>query len=415
MKKSFNKPYIHTLFNKVAYSGCMFISNAILTRALGVNLKGDYTWLINYASIISIILGLGIYQSIPYFYRKAHDKREMVKEYFNIFIFQFIIYVLLAIGIILFNHGNITVTLLAILIIVDTLSQQLNMLLLIDDIIMRNKIFIGGAFVNLVLSIVVYVFLRNNLVAATFVTVAVKIFYIFGYSAILKIVPNFSKISFYSIFSKIKFGYLPMLSFLMTTLNYKVDVLMLKSAGNVSAQMLSFYSVGVSLAELAWFLPDVFKEVLFSKTARDNNYEEIASVLRISNFLMMVVVLGIVVCGRILILLFFGKQFLNSYFITIILFLGIPAMSWFKIINTLFNAQGKRKLNFMILTLSAVCNIVVNYISIPYLGIYGAGLASILSYTITGMIFLVLFSRCSGIKFRHLFILKKKDFKVLLK
>lgn len=409
-----DKPYIHTLFNKIMYAVVTFVANAIIARALGVGLKGEYAWVLNMSNLIAIIAGMGIYQSIPYFKRNGQEETDIVQEYVNIFLLQFIIYVVVVAVILLFNRKE-SMVLVLILALGDMYSQQLNMLMLVDNIFMRNKIFIWGAYLNIVISVLCYVFFKDNLAVAVGVLVCVKVFYVFGYMISMKKFPHPFRIKIKSVLQKLKFGYLPMLSFLLITLNYKVDVLMLKADSHITPIQLSFYAVGVSIAELAWFIPDVFKEVLFFKTAQNNNYEEVSAILRISNFVIGFVIIFIIIAIKPMIWICYGKAFMPSYKVTILLFLGIPAMSWFKIIQTLFNAQGRRKLTFSVLAVSAVINIVTNALTIPRIGIYGAAVSSILSYSICGIFFIIIYSKVSKTKIRHLIIMRKDDIKVLIK
>lgn len=415
IKKISDKPYLHTLYSKVLYAALTFIANAIVARALGVELKGDYTWVINMANLVAIVAGLGIYQSIPFFKRQDGDNTDIVQEYVNIFIFQFLIYVLIASGVIFFFKGEELITLVCVLALVDVYSQELNMLMLVDNIFMKNKIFIWGSYLNFGCSVLCYVFFKDNLAIAVGILVLVKVFYIIGYLLSMKKKPHPFGTSVSSICSKIKFGYLPMLSFLLVTFNYKIDVLMLKANSNVSKAELGYYAVGVSIAELAWFIPDVFKEVLFFKTAQKNNYKEVSAVLRVSNMVMVVVILGIIITIRPLIWVCYGKAFMPSWKVTILLFLGIPAMSWFKIINTLFTAQGRRKLTFVMLSISAAINVITNAITIPIIGIYGAAVASVLSYSVCGIVFVIIYARVSGEKIYNLFILKRGDIRSIVK
>lgn len=409
-----NKPYINTLFNKILYSSMMFIGNALLTRALGVGLKGTYTWLINLVSIISIFSGLGIYQSIPYFYRNNNNKENVKQSYLNIFLFQSTLYLFILL-ILNFIEPSRNLILISGLLILETLSQQLNMLVLVDNLYARNKIFIRGAFINLLGSSICFVLFKDNLYIAVLVTMSYKLFYIIAYIHVLNITPNIINISIKDILMKIKFGYLPMLSFLMITLNYKVDIIMLEASSFISKEQLSYYSAGVSIAELAWFIPDVFKDVLFSKTARESNFEEIATIIRISNVVISCMIIGVILFGKFAITLFYGNDFTNSFYITVILFLGIPSMSWFKIIYTLFNAFGKRKTSFLILFISTIINIVLNYALIPIYGINGSGIASVFSYSICGLLFLYLFSKMSKIPLKKMFFIKISDFNILFK
>ena len=408
------RPYINTLINKLIYCACTFFANAFLTRALGVELKGTYTWILNTANIISIIAGLGIYQSIP-FYSRSQMHKDIVQEYINIFVLQAIVYTGVSFAIVNFTGHNVTIICVCLLYIVDIFSQQLNMLLLVDKIYERNRVFVLGSIINLVICFFCFIKLKNNLYAAVGCFVIVKIFYIVFYLYIAKKIPHPTKVSVTDIVRKIHFGYIPMLSFLLITMNYKIDVLMLKANSSVSAAQLSFYTTGVSIAEIAWVIPDCFKEVLFSRTSSKKNDEEVASALRVSNFVIALTIVGIIIFGKLAIRIFLGSDFIQSYGITIVLFLGIPAMSWFKIIYTFFNAKGKRKTSFFVLMISTLSNIILNILLIPQMGIYGAAIASIFSYGVCGIIFLELYAKDVKLKFRTLFFPQIKDFQKLLR
>lgn len=413
-KLKINKPYINSLVNKFFYCGLTFIANAFLTRALGVNLKGNYTWILSVANIASIIGGLGIYQSIPYYYRNKRNK-DILQEYVDIFFLVNLIYSLISIIIILFMSDKITMLLICSLAILDNLNQQMNMLLLIDKIYSRNRIFLLGSVVNLILCIWCYLSFKNNMYIAVIMTIFTKIFYIISYLIVTERIPHPFQVKADNLFAKIKFGFLPMLSFLMITLNYRVDVIMLKSFKNVTDVALSYYTVGVSIAEIAWIIPDVFKEVLFSRTSDKKNDNEVSSALRVSNLIILISILMVIIFGRLAIIILYGKEFSEAYFVTIILFLGIPAMSWFKMIYTLFNAQGKRKTSFIILLASTLLNIIINAVTIPFVGIYGAAIASVISYTVCGIVFLYIYSKDNALSFWSLFIIKKNDIKNLIK
>lgn len=408
-----NKPYINTIANKFLYCTISFLANALLTRALGLQLKGEYSWILNYASIISIIAGLGIYQSIPYFVR-SDEKKDWVEEYVNIFSFQAIVYIVIIALVGVIKKDSIIWVIIGLLAVVDIFSQQLNMLLLVDKIFKRNMVFIAGAFVNFIFCLGCFLCAKNNLTIALISFFLVKLFYIFSYLYILGKIPKPFNVSLKSILDKVKFGYLPMLSFLMITLNYKVDVLMLKDSVSVSAEALSLYTAGVSIAEIAWVIPDGFKEVLFSRTSNKNNDDEVAAALRVSNIVTLIAIIGILIFGKLVIGIFFGKDFISAHKVTVLLFIGIPSMSWFKIIYTLFNAKGKRKTSFCVLLGSTLLNILLNYLTIPVLNIYGAAVSSVVSYGLCGILFLILYSKDSGNSLSSLFIMRKNDLRRLI-
>ena len=240
-----------------------------------------------------------------------------------------------------------------------------------------------------------------------------KIILLICYLYVIGKVPNPFGIKINIVVEKIKFGYLPMFSLLLMTLNYKVDILMLKASKNVHMSDVGIYSVGVSIAELMWFIPDVFREVLFNKTAH-NDDEDVLSVIRISNYVMIAVIIAEVTLGKYFILICYGSEYLMAFKVLLILLVGVPAMAWFKIIYTLFNAQGKRKTSFILLVFSAVINIIVNYQTIPIWGIFGAAMSSVFSYMICGLVFLYMYSRMIRCSIFSFFVIKKSDIKKII-
>ena len=397
------------MINKFMYCAITFLANIFITRYLGTELKGEYTYILNTASIISIVAGLGIYQSIPFFNRKYGDPEFSLMDYTNIFFFQFLAYLVIGIVMCLFTKG-IDIRFIIILSVFDNVTQQLNMLMLIKDVYKRNNIFLIGAIISFVLYGGLYIFFEESTTLALIATIAVKVYYFIAYLKVINKPLKISTINWGRIKNYIVFGYLPMFTFLLITMNYKVDVIMLKWFPNVDATQLSYYSLGVTVAEIAWIVSDVFKDVIFAKTAEENHYDEVSAAIRVSNLLMVVIVLGMVVCGKHFIHIFYVKEFVGSYGITVVLMLGVPLMSWFKILHPLFNALAKRWFSFLALLAAVIVNIIFNIIFIPYFGIYGAAIASIASYFICGVSFLVEYAREADVKLYKLFIPSKKDF-----
>lgn len=404
--------YTLTIFTKGLYCTLMFIANALITRFLGTELKGEYTWLITTANIISIFAGLGIYQSISFCSRK--NDTNIVQTYSNIFCLQAFVYGAIILSLYL-AIGDSRFILILVLALADLTSQQFSMLILITNPKIRNFILIVGAILNLLLNFIALYYTTASVLTAIGIMVIIKIIYIILFIKKLNVNPHIFQINVESIFSKIKFGFVPMLSFLLITLNYKVDILMLKGFSVIEPSELSFYATGVSVAEVAWLIPDVFKEVLFSKTAKDNAYEDVIASLRVSNFVLFIFIVAMTIGGKAFLKILYGSAFLQAYPVTLLILCGIPAMSWFKIINTLFVAQGKSKIGFIILLCSMVLNIVINLWMIPRMGIAGAAIASVSSYCLCGFIFLISFARQVNVSLRQLIIPKKNDFITILR
>ena len=408
MKQKRWTEYVDSFVNKILYCVIAFLANILLTRYLGTDLKGEYTYLLNITNIAAILAGLGIYQSIPFFNRLSGDPEKTLEEYMNIFIFQCMLY-LLACAVISAVFPDRRVIFIALLSVFDTVTQELNMLLLIKDVYKRNRIFLYGNILNLALCGLLFFFAESSLVLAVSVTILVRIYYLAAYLRAIKKPVRLRSVRLGNLKRYIRFGFIQMISFLMITVNYKMDVIMLRWFPQVDNTQLSYYSLGVTVAEIAWLIPDVFKDVIFSKTAKEDHYEEVAAALKVSNVVILAMILGMILFGKLFIRIFYGAEFLDSYGITVLLFWGIPLMSWFKILHPLFNAKGKRLFSFVTLFITAVANVGLNALLIPCFGIQGAAFASIVSYFVCGISYLAEFSRMSGIKIYKLFVPVKKD------
>ena len=88
-----------------------------------------------------------------------------------------------------------------------------------------------------------------------------------------------------------------MITTLMLTLNYRVDTLMMGYLYHIPDTEIGFYSLGVSLSEYGWLIPDAFREVLFSRTAKDDAIEEVTMSMKVNFYLTLLMILGILLLG----------------------------------------------------------------------------------------------------------------------
>lgn len=186
----------------------------------------------------------------------------------------------------------------------------------------------------------------------------------------------------------VPFGFVSMITTLMLTLNYRVDTLMMGYMYHIPDTEIGFYSLGVSLSEYGWLIPDAFREVLFSRTAKDDAIEEVTMSMKVNFYLTLLMILGILVLGRPVIRILAGAEYLPAYPVTVMLIAGIIPMSYFKIIGTLLLAQGKKGVYLGMLSASVTVNILCNTITIPLWGKMGAAVASVVSYAVAGFVFL---------------------------
>lgn len=409
IEKITSNPYVFSMINKVVSILVGIITTSLVNRYLGSSLRGEYAFVINLVNVVAVIGNLGLYQS--YGNSKRKNMKNQMEEYLNIFSAQALIYMVLSLFMVMFVKSDVYIVAL-FLIPLEILIQQLGMIALVEFIKFRQTLNMIFIFVNLLLTLLVYVAFSPNIIFIMAISIIKNMIYIIAYIWKIRYIPNPLKINVSVLMSLIKFGFYPMITALLVNLNYKVDIFILKY--HVDNTQVGLYSVGATLAEYAWLLPDAFKDVLFSKTAKDDSVEEIIWCIKVSMLFSLVVFVGIFIFGKLIINILYGSEFLNSYKVTCIIFLGIPSMALFKLIGPLYISKGEQKFYFYTLLLSVMANIILNIISIPLYGVEGAAMSSVISYSISGIVFFAKFVRMYNLNWYKTIVMQTNDIRIIL-
>jgi O-antigen/teichoic acid export membrane protein len=396
--------FIVSLITKLITIITGVVTTSLLNRYLGPTLKGEYAYFINIINILIIVLNLGISNS--YGYSKRKNMQRQSERYINTFVLQFIFYSLFCF-IVYFFIGNSSSFYIILLIPIQTLANQMTTVTLIDYIRFRQKTNIFIANLNMILTLFLYSFCVRKIEYAYGILVIKDLLsiciYLYKYKIRLK--PFKKDYEFWKY--AIKYGVYAMFSALLLSINYKIDVVFLRQM--VNSTETGLYSVGIALAEYAWLIPDAFKDVIFAKTAKDDAIDTIKQSIRINIVLAFFYILGIVAFGKIIIFILYGNDYIASYWVTCILFLGIPSMILFKLTAPLYMANGRQKFYFIALLISAISNIIGNMLLIPLMGKEGAALSSVISYNICGLIFYIKFINDYKIRWFTPLIISKED------
>ena len=137
------------------------------------------------------------------------------------------------------------------------------------------------------------------------------------------------------------FGVYPMLSALLMTLNYSVDIIFLEHLSTPNE--LSLYSVAAVLINYVWLIPNAFKEVLISKIAKSDSNDQISFSCRISLLITLICLIGFAIVGRKVVGIVFGVDFIECYLVTLVLFIGAFSMIFFKMLGVAFVSEGPQK------------------------------------------------------------------------
>lgn len=408
--KILNNDYGITFIKKASTILFGVLGTAMISRYLGPELKGEYAYVVNMISILLVVLNLGIAHVFPNF--KRENKANSDKFYLLV-IAQFIIYVSIACAIFLLK-SNENLKYILILTPICVLAFQLNYINLIDDVKISSLVSIASATINFVLIVLICTMTKRNIINAYIIYAIKEISIILLTLKLAKVKIRVKDVDFELWIQIIKCGFIPMITTLLISINYKLDVILLTKL-NINFYLIGLYTTGMSLAQYAWIIPDIFKEVMLNRTAKKDDIKALSFSIRMGSTMVILFWISYLLFGKIIIRILFGSEFLECYTVTGIIFIGIYSMLYCKILGTLYISQGKWKFYFYTLLTSVILNIVLNYSLIPIWGIYGAAIASVISYSIAGFVFLINFKHAYKLKIFDLLFINKSDLVVAYK
>lgn len=404
--KIIKNPYVFSIISKICVVLLGFAYTVCQSRYLGAALKGDVAYITNITSIACIVFGCGVHQAYPYFKKKTGQ--DVAPVFSKLAAFMLLTYLIIA-GILTISfHADFSLGAIFILtpmLVYNKIVAYINM---VESPNKRNATEMIGTIVEIIVVVLFWILIPASLPVGIIIFVIKDVALSSVYTwRLRKALFSPVKLTFHQGVEIFKFGVFPMLVLLMTTINYRVDIIMLKQS--VSSADVGIYSVGVMLAERVWMIPDALKEVMISNLAKGKGKEEVGFVIRICNVACLIVVVGIVILGRWFINIFFGKEYSGAYSVTVVILIGVIFMVYYKMIAAYNIVQGKQKENFLYLVISVIGNIGANAILIPHFGNIGAAIASIFSYAISAFLFTHRFMKDTGTKITDLLVINKGD------
>lgn len=380
---------IFTLVVKVIGVLLSFLNTIFINRYLGPSLRGDYTVIIQSANFIQLFLNLGIGFSY------ASDKNEeSEKKVISLLIWQFIIYLIFFVP---FSFlFDLSARLILIVAITEITCTQLMFVSMVSNIRLRNVIDLLNSvfyttilFVTFLLDIDNKIIIISLIVCAKYLIESVIVFIVFHY---YKSINLFDKSLFGAFVKSLRIGLPTMLISLLLACNYNLDVLIMKWM-NVDSEKIGYYGVAVTLANMAWLVPDTFKDVLFNKN-KDKIAKRFLSYSFVFNFTFTIILLiGFYFLGKWFLTTFYGSDYLESYSYCLILFVGTIPMSVFKVLHPIMISHNHQISVCIVLIISVIVNVIGNIIVIPLFAIYGVAWASVISYGVCSIGLMLMFIR----------------------
>ena len=398
--------YVYTIFTKVMAVLIGLVASSFSNRFLGPELKGELGQISSMISIVAVTANFGLYQPYPYY--KRQQEPDVLDKFLRIFMLQFVAYT--AIGVFAASAlESFALTAVCLIAPIQVLANQLSFMIMVEDVKFKNKIFFTARITNTLITILAFYTMERTIMVSLALVVVGDLITVVLALWRMKRMPNPLRADLRFAAKIVPFGIVSMITTLMVTLNYRVDTLMMGYMFGVPDIEIGYYTLGVSLSEYGWLIPDAFREVLFSRTAKDDAIGEVTMSMKVNLYLTMLMIVGILVLGKPVIWLLAGAEYLPAYPVTVLLIAGIIPMSYFKIIGTLLLAQGKKYTYLGMLTLSVAANVVCNCFTIPLWGKMGAAAASVVSYAVAGGCFLVYYLKTYKIPARDVFLFKPEE------
>lgn len=361
-----------------------FVITIFINRGLGVENKGEYAYVINLVEMFYVIFSFGLGQAYATF------KRSIGSQIQGLFVFLSLFHsvIIIIIGsVIVFvkqpEHGMIIVILTSLAVEKVIVS----MIAVIENSIKRNIIY---TVMNTIYLLILAILFFTDVISLNkvFVCYALNDFIsIVIYMFIYKMKPKCHDLSKGHLKKIYSMGFITMLVMLLISVNYHIDTIMLKTMS--TSYYVGIYSVGVNFSNMFLLIPDAFKEVLFGDSTKKDFSTNIAfNSIKVSLAASIIILIGFVFLGKFAIKLFYGIDYLPAYQLTLILFVGSLSMIFFKILQPIYISHGKQSRAACFLVCSAVANIIANYFLIPRYNAVGASVASAISYTVCGVLFL---------------------------
>ena len=214
----------------------------------------------------------------------------------------------------------------------------------------------------------------------------------------------------------ILYGVKTHLSNVLAFLNYRADMFVISYFLDSAA--IGFYAVAVSMAEKLWVFSQSISLVLLpriSSSTDDLDKNRITSIIS-RNVFAASVFAGIILylLSGILIHLMY-PSYGRSVLALRLMVPGIVFGGMGKILSNDISGRGKPEINMYTSVFTVIANIVLNIIMVPFYGIYGAALATSITYTASWLIKVIIFKKITGQTYKSFLMLHSSDFRFYLR
>ena len=388
------------------------VQSVLIARYLGAELQGVFSYIASITSVGAILITFGLHQAYPYF-RKAYGKENIYNDYLSLIIVIYGTYILIAVVSMFFPIRSRDLRTIILLIPILGYSKIVAYVCLVERPNIRNLWWNIAGILEVGFLIVLWIFTERGYFWAVSIILFAQIIKSIVYTIILRPHIRIHKGLTSIAWEMTKYGFFPMLALLMATLNYKIDILMLRQYSYITSAMIGQYAIGVQIAERIILIPDTLKGVLVSRLAKGRDEHEVVKVCRISFWASCIICIIILLVGKWAINLLYGVEYKNAYMPLLLSSFGTIAIGYFKLIAQYNVVNKKQILNVFMLSAAIITDIVMNLLLIPLWGINGAAVATGVGNLVCGLVFLIWFSKKTNISVSKMVIPQRSDLLIL--
>ena len=413
IKRVIKNEYINTIVTRGFTLLLGILLSSIMARYLGSELKGINSYITSITSIGSIVITFGMHQAYPYF-RKTYGKEKIYNDYVSLVMVIFAVYFVVSLIVCCFLP-TAELKVASFVIPLVGYANVVSYVCLVENPNRRNKWWTIISVAELLYLICLKLFTNRNFYWGVSIIIFADLLKDIVYTVSLGVKPRLHR-GLYKLLKEIyKIGFLPMVALLMTTLNYRIDVLMLRSYSYITDSMIGIYSIGIFLVNKIVMIPDTLKGVMVSKLAKGASEHEVAKVARLTFWVTVLVCFMFIVMGEWGINVLYGDEYEGAYTVTLISAAGTLFIGYFKLIAQYNIVNRKQIRNLILLSIAIVVNVILNRILIPVYGINGAAVATGVGHFVCGIAFMVWFSRKTSIHITEMIFIQKHDLQVIKK
>jgi len=418
---SFSKTVFETFGTKVITIFISMLSGVIIARYLGPHDRGLYALLVNFPVLLGTLTSLGIGTANIYFMKRESKMATPVLS--NAFLLAAVTGFLTSILLFFSMPFVISTALKGMPARLYYIILFMSPFVLIESYFMNilrgmEKFGIYNARVLLynVLTLagvaVIFLLFKGTLLKITvftlLLTVSVNLWLV---HTVAKFIPIRFSFDFGLFKNTLRYGLKFYVQSIVNSLQYKIDIFML--AFYLNPEEVAFYTLSVGLVQLMFHLPNSVGIVLMPKLVgkeKKDAHEFTASVCRNTLFLIFLPSLLVLVLNRFLIGFLYGPEYLRASQAVPFLLPGIILMSIFKVLSRNYTASNRHQITAAAGTVGLTINVIANLILIPGMGIRGAALSTMISYSITSLIVMTHFIKDSGLGWKRIILIDRNDF-----